>query len=417
MRSPSIDFLSSFRRPNRPLSPSKLNPFSHSHRDRAESRAQSPVSPLSPVALSPSKSVHVRLQISAPNTTTLNLTAKHVPVPLTLTLPTPTASSHPNRAGIPPSPDPDYVLITPNPSTPTPGSADNVQGQYQQHHSSPSAGLSGGPPSPTLQGPHVLAYYDLPPPSPPPRGPLPDVPLDILGSMSPSWSMMDSSSSFPSPSPSRFPWSAPADTALQHRPLASPDCDWPHTAPTHTAIAAPSPAPAPVHARHPLSRELVHDVPTLAQPTPPQRGRTSPFPTAPVLRCEQTAPLVRQTSRVTQEAVSRALRQNNAPASASPYPAAHSQWPTRDQQQQLDARWVPRAVSAAAVDAQRRPVSADVGSGLGYGVGVDADGASDDERSFLVYNDEERPGDISDRSLSALGTRSGLQSRQSRPQT
>ena len=54
-------------------------------------------------------------------------------------------------------------------------------------------------------------------------------------------------------------------------------------------------------------------------------------------------------------------------------------------------------------------MSADVGSGLGYGVGagVDADGASDDERSFLVYDDEERPGDASDRSLSAPGTRSG----------
>lgn len=117
VRSPSIDFLSAFRRPNRPLSPSKLNP-------------ESPVSPRSPVAaLSPSRSIRSRPQISAPNTTTLNLSAKHVPVPLTLTPPTPTASSHPGR--IPPSPDPDYVLVTPNPSTPTPGSADEGHG----HHS------------------------------------------------------------------------------------------------------------------------------------------------------------------------------------------------------------------------------------------------------------------------------------------
>ncbi|KAI0692682.1 hypothetical protein C8T65DRAFT_745034 [Cerioporus squamosus] len=389
VRSPSIDFLSAFRRPNRPISPSKLNPFSHGD------RAESPISPRSPVAaLSPSRSIRSRPQISAPNTTTLNLSAKHVPVPLTLTPPTPTSSSHP-PGRIPPSPDPEYVLVTPNPSTSTPGSADEGQG----HHSSPSVGSSGGPPSPTMQRPHVLAYYDLPPPSPPPRGPLPDVPSDISRSTSPSWSMMESSSH----PPSRFPRSAPADTAdprgLQQRPLASPvDRDRPNTA---------SP--------HPLSREISRDVPTIAQPIPPaQRGRMSPFPTAPVLPRDQTAPLVRQTSKLTQEAVSRALRNGNAPASASPYPVGHSRWPSNERVGvasgpasaqpylgrdshwptggKLNVQWQPR--SASAMD-NRRPVSAD----------IDVEGPSDDERSFLVYDDEEQPGDISDQSLSAPNTR------------
>ncbi|TFK94537.1 hypothetical protein K466DRAFT_476317 [Polyporus arcularius HHB13444] len=373
VRSPSIDFLSAFRRPNRPLSPSKLNPFSHGD------RVESPVSPRSPVAaLSPSRSIRSRPQISAPNTTTLNLSAKHVPVPLTLTPPTPTSSSHPGR--IPPSPDPEYVMVTPNPSTPTPG---------------------GGPPSPTAQRPHILAYYDLPPPSPPPRGPLPDVPSDISRSTSPSWSMMDSSS----PSPSRYARSAPADTTdprgLQQRPLASPaDRDRPNTA-----------------SSHPLSREISRDVPTLAQPIPPtQRGRMSPFPTAPVLPRDQTAPLVRQTSKLTQEAVSRALRNGNAPASASPYFAGHGRWPSNEPigvasgpasaqpylsgdrhwptRNKLNVQWQPR--SASAMD-KRRPVSADVDDG---------EGASGDEQSFLVYDDDdEQPGDISDQSPSAPNTR------------
>ncbi|RPD58223.1 hypothetical protein L226DRAFT_536804 [Lentinus tigrinus ALCF2SS1-7] len=397
VRSPSIDFLSTFRRPNRSLSPSKLNPFSHGD------RAESPVSPRSPVAaLSPSRSIRSRPQISAPNTTTLNLSAttKHVPVPLTLTPPTPTASTHAGR--IPPSPDPDYVLVTPNPSTPA--SADEGQG----HHSTPSAGSSGGPPSPTVPRPHVLAYYDLPPPSPPPRGPLPDVPSDISRSTSPSWSMMESSLA----SPSRFPRSAPADTAdprgLQQRPLASPmDRDRPNTAAPHH----------PSRESHPLSREISRDVPTIAQPIPPaQRGRMSPFPTAPVLPREQTGPLVRQTSRLTQEAVSRALRNGSAPASASPYPAGHSRWPSNEPvgvasgpasaqpypardsrwptREKLNVQWQPRSASALS---NRRPISAD----------IDVEGTSDDGHSFLVYDEDGQPGDISDQSLSAPHTRPG----------
>ena len=168
-------------------------------------------------------------------------------------------------------------------------------------------------PGQTPQRPHVLAYYDLPPPSPPPNGPLPDVPSDISRSTSPSWSMMDSSHS-------RFPRSAPADTndprGLQQRPMASPlDRD-------------PRPTTA---APHPLSREITVDVPTIVEPTPPvQRGRVSPFPTAPVLPREQTTGLMRQTSKMTREAVGRALRNGNGPASASPYPPSSDRWPAQE---------------------------------------------------------------------------------------
>ncbi|KAI0739427.1 hypothetical protein C8Q80DRAFT_1274489 [Daedaleopsis nitida] len=368
VRSPSIDFLSTFRRPNgenSPVSPSKYGSFG------LGDRPNSPLSPKSPVAaLSAAKSVRSRPKISAPNTSALNINSKHVPVPLTLTPPTPTHASHPGQ----PSPDTDYVLVTPNPSTP-------MASDRQQSSFPPDA----APPSPSMQRPKVLAYYDLPPPSPPPRGPLPDVPSDISRSTSPSWSMMDSS---------RFPRSGSADSnsdarGLQHRPLASP-VDRPNTA------------------SHPLSREISRDVSPSAHSAPAiQRGRVSPFPTAPVFPREQTASLVRQTSRVTQEAVTRAARKNaTAPASVSPYTNGHSRWmsneqtavpasaqpylagdshwPTRDQ---LGVEWQPR--SASALDT-RRPYDT-----------VDGD-ADDDGRSWLEYDD-----DLSDRSLSVPNTRPG----------
>ncbi|TBU38347.1 hypothetical protein BD309DRAFT_874566 [Dichomitus squalens] len=370
VRSPSIDFLSSFRRPGAgsPLSPSKFNPFHYGQRPGSPPSPKSRADP----TLSPSKSARSRPQISAPNTT--SLAPKHVPVPLTLTPPTPTSHTHP-------SPDPDYVLVTPNPSTPT-AAADST---------SANAATAPPPPSPTLVRPKVLAYYDLPPPSPPPRGPLPDVPSDISRSTSPSWSVMDSS-------PARFPRSAPADTNdprnAQRRniPIASP-VDRPNTA------------------AHPFSQ----DVPIVAQPVPPvQRGRVSPFPTAPVLPREQTRPLMRQTSKVTREAVNRVLNQN-MPASASPYPNGHGRWPSNEVRveappasaqpyfagdsrwpsrptDQLGVRWAPR--SASAMDT-RRPQEGD---------GTD----SDDGRSWLVYDDEEveeGKAGISNESLSVPNTR------------
>ncbi|KAI0821715.1 hypothetical protein BC628DRAFT_1341179 [Trametes gibbosa] len=372
VRSPSIDFLSTFRRAGAaPLSPSKygLRP------EGGPSLPASPRSPLSP-ALSPSKSVRSRPKISAPNTTTL--TQKHVPVPLTLTPPTPTASS----TLYPPSPDPDYVIVTPSPSAPnTPRAPENGHSANLSVASNATSN-SNGSSSPGLQRPKVLAYYDLPPPSPPPRGPLPDVPSDISRSTSPSWSMMDQSTSN-----SRFPRSAPADTAdprgqqqQQHRPLPTP-IDRPNTA-----------------AAHPLSREIATSpatdsrprspIPRIASPVPPAlRGRVSPFPTAPVLPREQTTQLMRRTSKLTQEAVIRASRYGTAnatapaPASASGYPATHSRWPSQDRQ--LGVQWQPR--SASALDT-RRP------SDLGHD--------SDDGGSFLAYDDEDEDEeeDLSDRS-------------------
>ncbi|KAI0349383.1 hypothetical protein OH77DRAFT_1432121 [Trametes cingulata] len=363
VRSPSIDLLSTFRRAGGGAFSSSKLPFNNF--GQGTDSPSSPRSPLSP-AISPSKSIRSRPKISAPNTTAL--APKHVPVPLTLTPPTPTLSS--NRYS--PSPDTDYVLVTPSASAPN-----TPRAPEQGHNSNLSVASTGtsnsnGPPSPSLQRPKVLAYYDLPPPSPPPRGPLPDVPSDISRSTSPSWSMMDQSTSN-----SRFPRSAPADTAdprgvqqQQFRP-------------------SPSPPDRPNTAAHPLSREIATDsgprspIPRIASPVPPAlRGRVSPFPTAPVLPREQTTPLMRRTSKLTQEAVIRATRSGNTdgPMSASVYQNGHSRWPSQDRQ--LAVQWAaPR--SASALDT-RRP--SDGGNGP----------ESDDGHSFLAYDDDDD--DLSDRS-------------------
>ena len=377
VRSPSVDLLSAFRRPagdsrpSSPLSSSKFNPFTHGLR---------PTSLLSPKssgvpALSPTKSVRARPKISAPNTTTL--APKHVPVPLTLTPPTPTSIRYPSNQ-IPPSPDADYVLVTPNPYTAITAEPSSPNG----------AAAAAPPPSPRLQRPKVLAYYDLPPPSPPPRGPLPDVPRDISRSTSPSWSVAESS---------RLSRSAPADMLdprnVQHQ----------------RDISIGSPPDRPNTAAHPLSQEITGtrppDAPTIAQPVPPtQRGRVSPFPTAPLLPREQTTPLMRKTSIKTREAVNRALN-HNVPASASPYVEGLGRWSPHDQVRgPVSAQLYPAAGSnwpagrhvrfapprsASALDT-RRP---------------EGDGSSSDDGRFWMYDDDN--GGVSDQSLSVPTTRPG----------
>ncbi|KAI0764160.1 hypothetical protein BD413DRAFT_194734 [Trametes elegans] len=348
VRSPSIDFLSTFRRPagHSPLSPSRAD------------TATPPRSPLVP-ALTPSKSVRSRPKISAPNTTTL--APKHVPVPLTLTPPTPTSlSTRYSSSG-----DPDYVLITPSATAP------NTPHAPEQGHSSnlsvTSTG-SNGPPSPSLQRPKVLGLYDLPPPSPPPRGPLPDVPSDISRSTSPSWSIMDQSTS-------RFPRSAPADTAD------------PRGVQQQQIRRSPPPSDRPNMTAHPLSREIVAESPRspnprIASPVPSAlRGRVSPFPTAPVLPRETTTPLMRRTSKLTHDALIRAQQTGNprAPVSASAYPSGHSKWPS--QEHQLGVQWQPRSVSAMDT---HRPSE--------HGNGHDSD---DGQSSFLAYDDDDDLSDLS----------------------
>ncbi|OBZ73475.1 hypothetical protein A0H81_06928 [Grifola frondosa] len=292
VRSPSIDFLSAFRRPGAvPTSPSKLG--SYHYEQPYDNPISSPRSSLVP-ALSPAKSVRSRPKISAPNTSALS--TKHVPVPLTLTPPTPTRMRAPHAF---PSPEPDYVL-------------DNEKaGDDLIPLASPV------PPSPTgsqtLVRPHVLAYYDLPPPSPPPSGPLPDVPSDVSRSTSPALSMLHSS---------RFPRSAPADSRAPSRPIPSTPMERPSTA-----------GPTPARARG------TTDVPLLAQPIPPiQRGRQSPFPVMPLLPREEAIELVRRTSRRGLAGMTR------PPASANPYRSA--------QYEQLGVHWQPRSASALE---RRRP--------------------------------------------------------------
>ncbi|KAJ3011416.1 hypothetical protein NUW54_g2179 [Trametes sanguinea] len=148
---------------------------------------------------------------------------------------------------------------------------------------------------------------------------------------------------------SRFPRSAPADPAdprgmqQQFRP-SPPLSDRPSTA-----------------APHPLSREIATEgVPRIASPVPPAlRGRVSPFPTAPVLPREQTTPLMRRTSKLTKDAVVRATRalQSNGPASSN---------------------WMHSGSRAP------HPLSTPGGPPVSV-----APQGSDDEQSFLAYDDDD----------------------------
>lgn len=171
---------------------------------------------------------------------------------------------------------------------------------------------------------------------------------------------------------------------------------------------AVSPADRANPAGSPLSRQLSREVPTITQPVPPvQRGRMSPFPTAPVLPREQTAPLVRQTSRLTKEAVTRHVLKTGGPASASPYTNGHSRWQSNElikvtpgpasAQPYLNGKgptWPPRDQLAVPPE---QPRSASV---------LDTRRRDDHGHSWLAYDDDEQ-GDASDRELSAPYTRPG----------
>lgn len=149
--------------------------------------------------------------------------ARRIPSPL-----------HLNPRPMPSPAGSEFSIVTPGDYLPTPSSGD------QSRNRSPAR-------SPRAH----LATYDLPPPSPPPQGPLPLPPP---------------TNSPPSPSHLRNP--APT------RPIPAPPPSYPR--PIGNGINPPSRAPSP--------GGLI------------QRGRQSPFPTRPILPAEESRDLVRRTS-------------------------------------------------------------------------------------------------------------------------
>ncbi|EMD35777.1 hypothetical protein CERSUDRAFT_74615 [Gelatoporia subvermispora B] len=336
VRSPSIDVLSTFRALARPKAGSfdSVHPYARMYQG-----PPSPQPPSSPMVVSPPNATSSRPKISAPNTSTL--VPKHVPMPLVLT---PASPAHAQR--LVPSPDPDYIFITP-PVTPT--------GTSRPPSSPRSAGVTSeflvpalttqpsqaAPPSPTGRS-HLLGYYDLPPPTPPPQGPLPAVPPETPAAQSPA-------SSTASPvTEARRPVlrnvSSLSRINLPAGPPGPPPSRELPTPPDSTGRAPISRAPSAFRAS-----PVPPEVPSVAQPIPPsQRGRQSPFPVQPVLPRTESSDLVRRTSTRALRVVasSNALQARGAsPASAD---GRGESWFERSpaSKEQLRVHWQPRSASA-----------------------------------------------------------------------
>lgn len=384
VRSPSIDMLSTFagraRMTRLRIGEPRGSKQSLAWETSSESVLSPPFSPDAPIISQP-KSSSSRPLISAPNTSLLS-SPKHVPAPLNL------SSGRADRI-LParPSPDPDYVVVTPaverpiTPITPvTPMTPDppptptkrmlNVQTNSLFLRRSPSPSLltpsSSATPSSTVSQqahqqsqsqtlirPHILAYYDLPPPSPPPFGPLPDVPP------SPGKVQFRPPSTAFAPSQGYIPRNVSLDSGRSSTPPRS-----------RSPIAHPTPSrPTPdlkLLSPPPLKRTesapvtgSTPAIPLLSQPTPRiQRGRESPFPSAPILPRDKedvtellrktipatpgtAAPVISpaQTVRNVQAAV--VDTSFSGPASASP----SLEGQRRAHQQQLGVHWQPRSAS------------------------------------------------------------------------
>ncbi|KZT66908.1 hypothetical protein DAEQUDRAFT_767586 [Daedalea quercina L-15889] len=360
---PSYDMLATFRNgsplpplPNQAQKSSSPTPhsFAHGYNSPAQSPGGNP----------PKKSA--KPVISAPNTTFLS--AKHVPAPLVLGSP----SSIHSQAALPHTPGSDYVMVTPQ-ASPTPNQAvqlapspeaDAARPDSEYLLPSPSRrGFSDNSGSPSPQGgqsslrPQVLAYYNIPPPTPPPQGPLPDVPPESSGS------------------PRELSRTASVDDMRTRSPYARTPLSASRSHPPPTRTLPLTPMSAPMHPARSSSESDVRSaspprsapsVPVISEPIPrAQRGRVSPFPTAPVQPARALSPLF---SRAESPALmtpmsagpatsSRAERMaryiGNKPASADDY-APSSGW--RDPER-LDARWAPRSNSALE---QQRPDAFDV---------------------------------------------------------
>ncbi|TFY53127.1 hypothetical protein EVJ58_g9627 [Rhodofomes roseus] len=369
---PSYDVLATFRNPS-PMRPapnqpedaqSPLSPSSHPFSRTYDSRDQS----------SPPKTKGTKPVISAPNTAMLS--AKHVPAPLVLGSPTSIRSQTAQQ--YPFTPGSDYVMVTPQ-ATPTPNQSmqrpaapsDLEAARPDSEFLLPSPSRRGfndnGPPSPSASQsslrPQVAAYYNIPPPTPPPQGPLPDVPPELSRppyAASPELSRTVSADDMRARSPlARSPLSATrANPPTRALPLA------PMSAPMHSARSA-----SESDARSPSPPGAALSVPVISEPVPrTQRGRISPFPASPVLPSRALSPMFSRSASpalmtppvsanpaLSPRAERMARYTGNKPGSADGYmPSGGWRDPGR-----LDAQWAPRSNSSLE---QRRPDAFDAPS-------------------------------------------------------
>lgn len=386
VRSPSIDVLATFHRrgilPGQfpgdrspgTGSPSPFNPsFAQLHSPTQQHRDLSPASSTSSFKMpsipnltipKPKRNPSMKRtppQISAPNTSALS--AKHTPLPLTITPPTPVAvsmlsdnpvfpsSSQSDRSSSPSPPLPSRTLDAKSPFSPDPASVEYRDADVPHTPSAYTDNMSTAPstpqltrsssPNPGSQGltrPNVLAYYDLPPPSPPPSGPLPSVP----GNASPS-------SPFTRAQNAVLPDSRPGTAdSIPERAIPSPLRRLPPTGIT-TTLSSPFQSPPsramanapPMSARSQQTFAPTPTTPSFLNRIPSsQRGRDAPFPTAPVLPREEAAQLVRRTSRTGfKKPPMSADAANRNPSSFRPAGGSF-------EQARLDVNWQPRSASA-----------------------------------------------------------------------
>ncbi|KAI0933260.1 hypothetical protein AcV7_004778 [Taiwanofungus camphoratus] len=417
VRHPSVEALSAFRSPGAlstsPMHPKTGSTVSYPYARVYGASVSPPKSPDAPTPALPK--AKLRPNISAPNTSML--AAKHVPVPLVLSSHSSVRSEAPQQ--FPPTPGSDYVLITPgnvdpnaaaslSPSLRSPARLDS-----EFLVPSPTSGASPAPPSPTGSQlrPHVAAYYAIPPPTPPPRGPLPDVPPSPRSQRASAMHFERSLSADGVQLPSR------ASSRAQDRPNA------PGPAPTRELPSPPTPSSrAPTRSAsesdvNPSAVAANLTVPLIAQPVPRiQRGRESPFPVAPVVQRGRESPfpvspvrsesvgLMRKTSALAVAGAGKVARAFGKPMSADGT-GRRGSWKLQ-QVDRLDVQWQPRSASAldrprpdAFVEAMNNPhtddVPQDVDDSDAYGGASILDTEDDqsqypDEDDRSHYTDEDR---------------------------
>ncbi|KAI0781589.1 hypothetical protein BC629DRAFT_1440867 [Irpex lacteus] len=429
VRTPSTDVLRAFGRqaltgtnpPRSPLSSSATTPDTVSPTKEESSMPSSytvPTMGMPPPKRNPSQR-RVPPQISAPNTQGLSVRTHHAvakgeetsasaSIPVTLTPPTPTPGTGWRMNSKTDKPDniPSPALSTNTlPVTPSSSTFDSVptspSGATPSDSASPSPVPSPGAqshirstsPIPTpinsIVRPSALAKYDIPPPSPPPAGPLPQPPTSSSAELGPAPPY--SHARFSKDRPSR-PGTADSDgsgSSQSHGKLAtrflrsvSPQ---PKSAPTGPLPPPPSQVSSSsrLSDRSSVQRSappVTGSIPvSVSPPSPPaseggtplflqripsrQRGKEPPFPTQPLLP--------RNTPRL--EVSSRTLRVSDDTGMQPPLSAgavmdeAQSQ---RDQQGRLNVTWQPR--SASALDHRRRD---------------EDEGGAADRQSWVEYED------------------------------
>ncbi|KAF7794599.1 hypothetical protein EIP86_005735 [Pleurotus ostreatoroseus] len=338
----------------------------------------------------------IQMKISAPNTRAL--TAKPHPPPLTFTPPSPgsnggegaSESAQDGNMGFelsPRSPNPRTgsvaFSVVARPTTPS-GSV------YESLPQSPSgtftSDVTGASPLPSPNAPNFythsangsqaslprprqhFANYDLPPPSPPPMGPLPRLPptstpfpsdgqaeSPVIAKKSSIRSLKVSTSSRPSmdnygrPLPSPSPLSKSSSESGVSRPDTAPVSSQAFRAPALKSSASVPPSSAPATIRwqsNPATPSSSGSTtPLFLQRVPSiQRGRESPFPTKPVLFRTETDIFTggKAPSSTASSPNPRVQTYSQAEAGSEPYSAR----PGDKGPRQLAVHWQSRSASA-----------------------------------------------------------------------